>query len=54
MIAKPGHIALIVPDFARHVVGPAELGIYEYQGEHRWADHSGRGARRFFYVGMWG
>lgn len=54
MVATPGHIALIVPDFAQRVVGPAELGVYEYQGEHRWRDHSGCQAGRFFYVGMWG
>jgi hypothetical protein len=54
MVAQPGHIALIVPDFARRTVAPAEVAIYEYLGAHRWRDHSGRGAARFFYVGMWG
>lgn len=54
MIAKPGHVALIVPDFARRTVGPAELGVYEYQGEHRWRDYSGKTAARFFYVRIWG
>lgn len=54
MIAQAGHIALIVPDFAQCLVAPAKLGIYVYQGGHRWRDHSGRGAGRFFYIGRWG
>jgi hypothetical protein len=54
MVATPGHIALIVPSFAQQVVGPARLGIYEYLGAHRWRDHSGREAERFFYIGRWG
>lgn len=54
MVAKSGHIALIVPDFAQQVVGAQALGVYEYLGGHRWQDHSGRTAARFFYIGMWG
>jgi hypothetical protein len=54
MIAKAGHIALIVPEFAQRVVGPAQLGVYEYRGQHRWHDRSGRQAAAFFYVGVWG
>jgi hypothetical protein len=54
MVATPGHIALIVPTFARQVVSPSSLGIYEYLGEHRWRDRSGPEARRFFYIGRLG
>lgn len=54
MVAQPGHIALIVPDFAARICKPADLGIYEYAGEHRWQDRSGNQAARFFYVGFWG
>jgi len=54
MIALPGHIALIVPDFAERLVVADELGIYEYKGEHQWTDHSGKRADKFFYVGFWG
>lgn len=49
-IQQAGHIALIVPRFARHLVMPDALGIYEYQGRHRWNDHSGDGARRFLLL----
>lgn len=37
MIAQSGHIALIVPHFARrHFQSLAGVGIYEYCGNHRW------------------
>ncbi len=54
MVAVKGHIALIVPDFANRIVKPRDLGIYEYEGAHRWRDRSGRRAGKFFYVGIWG
>lgn len=54
MVAISGHIAIIVPDFAQRMAPVTDLGIYEYQGEHRWQDHSGRQARQFLYIGMWG
>lgn len=54
MIAKAGHVALITPNFAREVVGPRNLGIYEYVAAARWMDHSGVRAGRFFYLGFWG
>lgn len=54
MIALAGHIALIVPGFAAKVVRANELGIYEYEGSHRWNNRSGNNAGSYFYVGMWG
>jgi len=36
IIAIPGHIALIVPWFAKPPVDVDKLGIYEYLGERRW------------------
>jgi hypothetical protein len=30
------------------------LGIYEYEGDHRWRDLTGKEAANFFYVGIWG
>lgn len=54
MVATEGHVALIVPDFARRVVGPTQLGIYEYEGAHHWLNHSGELANNFFYIGIWG
>jgi proteasome lid subunit RPN8/RPN11 len=54
MIAISGHISLIVPFFARYSSKPRSLGIYEYEGSHRWLDWSGERADKFFYVGLWG
>jgi proteasome lid subunit RPN8/RPN11 len=53
MIARAGHIAVIVPNFARGAIEHEELGVYEYSGGHEWQDNSGARARRFFYVGFW-
>lgn len=53
MVARPGHIAIIVPDFAAAPIKYERLGIYEYQGEHRWADKGPRQFRRYVYTGFW-
>ena len=54
MIATPGHIAVIVPDYAERPVRVEELGLYEYKGSHEWNDHSGERAGRFFRIGIFG
>lgn len=37
MISEPGHLALIVPNFAINTNQTLEgVGIYEYQGDHKW------------------
>jgi proteasome lid subunit RPN8/RPN11 len=53
MVARAGHVALIVPDFARPPVKLRHLGVYEYRGNHEWNDHTGRLLTRFFYIGWW-
>jgi hypothetical protein len=35
-----GHVALILPNYARGRVEPGSIGIYEYLGDRRWRDHS--------------
>jgi proteasome lid subunit RPN8/RPN11 len=37
MIAIPGHIALIIGEFARSPVKPAAVGIHIYRGNHEWS-----------------
>ncbi len=51
MVARAGHIAVIVPNFAAAPVDCEQLGIFEYQGEHRWADKAN--ARGYIYTGFW-
>lgn len=53
MIARSGHVAIIIPNFAGWPVRHESLGMYEYQGEHEWANCGGHNAKRFFYVGFW-
>jgi proteasome lid subunit RPN8/RPN11 len=53
MIARPGHIAVIVPDFAAAPVRYDRLGIYEHQGEHQWIDRGHAKVRRYIYTGFW-
>lgn len=54
LIAVPGHVAIIVPNFAQHLPSHAELGIYEYLGNHRWKAHLHSQASNFFYIGYFG
>ncbi len=53
MVATSGHVAIIVPDFARWPIRAGSLGIYEYRGQHQWTDRRGRGFKRFYYTGFW-
>lgn len=46
MIAQAGHIALILPGFARLPIVAEGIGFYEYLGNHRWRDFSGRDIAR--------
>ena len=53
MIALPGHVAIILPNFADRIYWQPELGIYQYEGQHRWRDWSGKKSKQFFYIGRW-
>jgi hypothetical protein len=53
MVANVGHIAIIVPHFARAPVTNGSLGIYEYRGSYQWDDFSDVSRRRYLYVGFW-
>jgi proteasome lid subunit RPN8/RPN11 len=47
MIPERGHLALIIPDFARRLYGPGHIGVFEYRGRDGWVDHSAAGDRFF-------
>lgn len=53
MIATSGHVAIIVPRFARDDVGAASCGVYVYRGAHEWDVKLGVRAARALYVGRW-
>jgi proteasome lid subunit RPN8/RPN11 len=46
MVALKGHVALIVPRFAKGNPRPRDLGLYVYQGNHQWVSYSGSGVGR--------
>lgn len=46
-IPRGGHIAIIIPHFARRAVEPGGIGLYEYLGNKRWIDQSARGPKFF-------
>lgn len=52
MVARIGHVAIIIPNYARAPVDLTSLGIYEYCGDHQWKTlmSSGGGS---LYVGFW-
>ena len=53
MVAQVGHIAIIIPNFARASVQASLLGIYEYCGQHEWIDRGPTRAPSYFYTGIW-
>jgi hypothetical protein len=53
MVARAGHIALIVPSFANGRIRPADLGVHEYRGSEGWRSAYGDTAARLVYVGKW-
>lgn len=54
MVAREGHIAIIVPNFAAMPVQQEALGIFEYRGGHMWFDRTEAHAAGYFYNGFWG
>jgi len=53
MVAQAGHVAIIVPNFARGRVWRHRLGLYRYRGAHQWDNLSGWSARRVLRTGTW-
>lgn len=54
MIAKAGHLAIIVPNFAMGSTSAQDLGLYRYRGQHEWDNWSLAEAGRRLYIGRWG
>lgn len=53
MVAREGHIAIIVPNYATGSPPRSSLGIFEYRGNHAWTNHSGRSVDRFLHNDFW-
>lgn len=52
MVARAGHIAIILPSYGRWPIEQRRLGIYEYRGDHEWIDRSPTRQRGFFLAGL--
>jgi proteasome lid subunit RPN8/RPN11 len=53
LVARRGHLALIVPNFAQGKIKPEQIGVHQYLGDHRWAAHHGSAAARIVQVTWW-
>lgn len=53
MVARTGHIAIIVPNYATWPIPPGRLGVYEYRGQHEWFNRTSPRGNCFFYTGFW-
>ena len=51
MIARSGHIGIIIPNFAFGWIWRHRIGLYQYEGDHRWTNLSGWKARRHLKIG---
>lgn len=52
MIARKGHIALILPRFASSPQPRRDIGTYIYQGDKNWASIPAVDRRYFFHIGL--
>ena len=52
IVARSGHIALILPNYAIPAPYRFEIGIYRYQGQGMWESIPTHGRKRFFYIGV--
>jgi hypothetical protein len=52
MIARAGHLALILPNFARDPVKRPQIGIFRYQGAKRWTVIRTTARPAFFSIGL--
>jgi proteasome lid subunit RPN8/RPN11 len=52
MITRAGHLALILPSFAKHPVRRTEVGLFRYLGGKRWDTIQPERRRTFFHIGV--
>ena len=49
---RAGHLALIIPHFARRETEPGGIGLYEFLGDGKWAHHIAKGSKFFQLVNL--
>lgn len=50
MVSIAGHIALIVPNYARAPIAAEDVGVYVYRGRHRWLAYRARRAAKVLCI----
>jgi hypothetical protein len=45
VMPRAGHVAMILPNYARGLPEPGGIGIFEFLGAGQWVDHSAKGIR---------
>lgn len=53
MVARCGHVAIILPNFGAWPIPAERLGVYEYRGQHEWIEWATPKTKCFFYTGFW-
>jgi proteasome lid subunit RPN8/RPN11 len=53
MVAQPGHVAIILPDYAKVPVDTTRIGVFEYCGDHKWTDRSPVQGAQFLRISRW-
>lgn len=53
MLARDGHVAIIVPHLAMHPVKPAQAGVHLYAGDAGWTSWYGSDAARRLRLRLW-
>ncbi len=52
MISRAGHVALVLPNFARSPIRTETIGMYRYLGGKRWHTIPAAARRRFLHIGL--
>jgi len=52
MISRTGHVALILPEFARPPIRRELIGMYRYLGNKSWDTVSSGARRSFLHIGL--
>lgn len=53
MVARAGHVAIILPDFAQAPIDLSRIGVFQYRGDHLWTDRSPAKDRHFLHIDRW-
>lgn len=53
MLARPGHVALIVPEFATAGAESPDVGVHRYRGRDGWDCWTGQQAAKQLFIARW-